>query len=64
MKFKKRELLDDSLPDPHSVSNGQTPLKRALQDQAIRLPHRTRVNTLKPNEKVDPVLRHHLRLDD
>jgi hypothetical protein len=53
-------------PDPESLSvlSGKATIKMALEHQSRCLSAATRQNCLRPGEKLDPVLRYHLRRDE
>jgi hypothetical protein len=58
------EPCGDPDPESPSVLSGKATVRMALEHQSRRLAGATRQNCVRPGEKLDPVLRHHLRLDE
>jgi hypothetical protein len=59
-----QEACGDPEPECLSVLSGKATVRMALEHQSHYLARATRQNCLTPGEKLDRVLRHHLRFDE
>jgi hypothetical protein len=59
-----QEACGDHDPECLSVLSGKATVKMAIEHESHYLARATRQNCLRPGEKLDPVLRHHLRIGE